>query len=321
VKTKKTIIFFLKFLVSFSLLGYILTKVEFDFILKMIPKINLKLLLVVFGLVGLERMIACYRWNVLLKAININISFFLLLRIFLITNSIGSLSPGGIGGDALKIYSIGSSAGNFPSVSGSILADRLIGFLSLLGISSVCSIFVFYEVPAIFFVLEIGIICLAFLAVILAFVFKRTLYKIIKKIQYKSYGEKLCEALANFRNLISHKIVFFKTVFISLLVNFLKVLYVYFFAISIDIRINFIYFLVFIPMIFFIKQLPLSINGIGLSQMLYIVFFEGQGVSPSEAFILSTGMMIIGYFFTIFGSIFYLTNGITLKKEKVGALN
>jgi uncharacterized protein (TIRG00374 family) len=68
-----------------------------------------------------------WRWHVVLAAIGVRVTFFDVLRQYLIGMFFNNLLPTAVGGDAFKVYYLGRSAG-YAEAGASVLVDRILGF-------------------------------------------------------------------------------------------------------------------------------------------------------------------------------------------------
>ena len=69
--------------------------------------------------------------------------------------------------------------------------------------------------------------------------------------------------------------------------QFVAILSQYFAGIALGIDLGLDYYLFFIPIVFIITLLPITIVGFGLREVSYIYFLENMGVSPEKAVLIS----------------------------------
>jgi uncharacterized protein (TIRG00374 family) len=77
--------------------------------------------------VGLGQMLFAWRWRVVLRAIGVIVPAADVLRQYLIGMFFSNLLPTAVGGDAVKVYYLGRSAG-YAEAGASVLVDRILGF-------------------------------------------------------------------------------------------------------------------------------------------------------------------------------------------------
>jgi hypothetical protein len=100
----------------------------------------------------------------------------------------------------------------------------------------------------------------------------------------------------------------------SLLVQIVSPLISFVIALSLGIKINIIYFFIFLPIIGAITLLPISIGGLGLRDATTIFFFAKAGVSKDLAFAMS---LISFFFLLVYGAIGGLIYVLTVHHRRI----
>lgn len=320
-KNRKKFTFILKLCISIGLIAYVITKIDFSILSTLILKINMGWLTLVILLIVINTLTICYRWFLLLRSLGCNLAFKELLRIYLVCNGLGSFTPGGIGSDVLKVYGVSPNSNEVSNVIGSVVIERFLGILSLIFISFTCMLFTletFTEMKSILLIIVIylALVLLGFLGIS-----NKMLIDKLDTYKHNKLIDKVIVIFKSIRRFRTNKLLLVNCFFLSVVGHFQRVFYVYIFAIAIGIDTPLIYYIIFIPIIFSIKQLPISINGIGINQGLYIWFFGHVGMSSTEAFTLSTGLMILGYGIIMIGGILYMTKGIYSREKATIIIN
>ena len=89
---------------------------------------------------------------------------------------------------------------------------------------------------------------------------------------------------------------------------------VYFIALALGVRINFIYFLIFLPIIGAITLIPISLGGLGLRESLFVVYFAKAGVIKQ----LALAMSLLSFsFVVVYGAIGGLIYVLTVHHRRV----
>ena len=288
---KKTIIFILKALVSISLLTILLINIDWDTVVGNLEKANL-LFLATASLLNLaERFELTFKWNLLIKARNIFISFGRLFIINAIGSFLGLFLPSSLGTDVVKgYYLVKNNSEKSVSVS-SVFVDRVLGMFSLLTFGVVS---VFYAGDLIAkFNLKFIIVTLFVLAIIFFYIFQTNwTTKFLKKFSPKN--SKLKEIFDNILKLHS-SILEYKNFpgtllfafFITLLVQVSRVFTYYVIALSFGIHIPIIYFFLFVPLIMLVMMIPISVGGLGVREGAFVAFFSIAGMPVSDAVMIS----------------------------------
>jgi uncharacterized membrane protein YbhN (UPF0104 family) len=77
---------------------------------------------------------------------------------------------------------------------------------------------------------------------------------------------------------------------------------------------SFLDYLVYVPIIVLLMQLPITINGIGTCQVAFVWFFGQRGVPAPQAFALSVLFLLLGVAGNLPGSVLYAAHGLTRRR-------
>jgi uncharacterized protein (TIRG00374 family) len=244
----------------------------------------------------------------LIRACGLNIPFNKISTAFSMGLFFNLFLPSSAGGDVARSVDLFDHSGERAKIVASVIVDRLSGFISIALISSI-SLFMGYKLvndKSILAILLIVISCLIFL---LAILFSSTIFLKICRLFSKFKGIKLkLESLHH--SIIEYRtkyLVIVANLFLSFITQFLSILTFYFIAKSLNAGIDFIYFFIFVPLIFAISMLPISIGGLGVRDSSFVYLFSKIGVSPNislgTSLINFTTILIMG----IAGGIIYVT--------------
>ena len=75
------------------------------------------------------------------------------------------------------------------------------------------------------------------------------------------------------------------------------------------------YYFVYVPVIFVISMLPISVAGIGVREGSFVYFFSQVGASKPEAFSLSLAVFLQAVGLALLGGALYWMNGLALQKQ------
>jgi hypothetical protein len=89
-------------------------------------------------------------------------------------------------------------------------------------------------------------------------------------------------------------------------VQMLRILVFYAVAVSFGVHVSVTYYFIFVPLIMLLIILPVSINGIGVREGSFVVFFARVGVPPAQAFIISFVVSVLTTLMTAVGGIVYM---------------
>jgi len=301
-----------KTIISVGLIGYLLGfRSNLPKLLETVANIKLNLLTAAYIFILLGILLRSWRWKLILKAMEINLRITKLTRLYFIGLFYNNFLPSTVGGDLAKIYKIRQEKGNKNFLTNSVIIDRLLGLITLY----ILGIFSFYinfnqlsskikVIAGIVF----GTMTLTFLLILQGKLIKITFNGLTKKlpalnkplekmrILYKSFQE--------FKSSLVKKNRIIHLLLISLTFFFLSSATPVFLLLkSIEITVPFTYLISVLPIISILVMLPISINGMGLRELLLVLFLGPMGVTSETA--ITTGILImsINIFNSLIGGI------------------
>ena len=244
------------------------------------------------------------RWQLLMKAQNIDYSLKDSTIMYAAAMYIGALTPGRIG-DFIKVFYLKGDNYPFGKSFATVLQDRLFDLVSLLllGYAGILLFIVYFERT----ILILSSILMGTLLLILFFLYKRDIsIGILEYISSHFIPERYRKnAKTGFSDLCNS----FKTlntnqwVLATFLTAFAWIIYfvlMYFFALSIDIDIPFLYLATCVSISAGITLIPISISGIGTRDATLILLFSYLGLSKESAIAFS---MLILFMYAVNGFI------------------
>lgn len=129
---KKLAINILKIIISVSLLYFVFTKIPFSEVAKLWKRVNFFYIAIAAMLFLASQLVSAKRLQYYLFANHFNLSFRSNLELYFLGMFYNFFIPGGIGGDAYKVYVLNKSFGwNAKQLASSLLNDRLSGLLAI----------------------------------------------------------------------------------------------------------------------------------------------------------------------------------------------
>lgn len=299
----------LRIYITIAFLVYLATKIEFDRLFDTLSTVSffgVLLALIVFVFI---RVLMGLRWKVILSAYGISIKLSDVIKIIFISMPAGIITPGGVGMDFARGYLISKQYGQMEDVAGSIILDRIIGLYTMFLVAYVAVLIApnfeySGQITNILLLCNIGFVfggvCALYLANCFNFNIKIGTKKgLIRKIY------KLLESLSDFTIL---KKILLTSVLLSILVQLSRCTFFFFIYLSLGELLEFSYFLLFIPLVFVILFLPISIGGIGVRETALLYFFSQADVLPEIS--VSAGLIahIFQFLIVIPGIILFLKN-------------
>jgi glycosyltransferase 2 family protein len=257
--------------------------------------------------------IGAFRLKMLMSVHNIIISYRSVLKNYYIGFLFNNLFLGSTGGDAVRSYYIAKQTHKKAEIVTLVFFDRFIGVITMMGIALASLAFNLdrpeFRKLAVFILI---VLCLSF---ILLFIIlnKKVLRKIpflhslARKIPFKKTVIDIFETIHSFKN---HKRRILLAVFLSAIIQSLAILTTYIISnamASIDIALR--YFFLFMPIIYAVSALPISIGGLGVGETAYIICFGLLGFPKHVSLSVALINRILLIIFGVFGAFIYMMPG------------
>ncbi len=101
-------------------------------------------------------------------------------------------------------------------------------------------------------------------------------------------------------------------------VQFLRILQAYLLSEAMALETALVYFFCFVPVILLITMLPISVSGLGTTNLAYVALFGSVGMDPDGAFVLSVLILALGVIGNLPGGFIYATEGFAASESASG---
>lgn len=306
-KIKRIAIEFIRIGVGVGIIALLLRKIDIQKIFHIILNINLWFFLLAF-IVYIFAIILCLnRWQMLLIGANVNLSLKRTAVSFLTGLFFNLFLPSAIGGDVIRTMHLSGHTKKPKEVAATVLVDRLSGSIGMVLIAIIAILIggnyikdtsVFISVAVLSLVLGGGVLV----------VFNNFIYQKISKFLHR--GGKIREMIKELHQevyLFKHRPqIIINNLILSLLIQFTAPLTFFILSKALNYHIDFIYFLVFVPVVLAISMLPVSIGGLGLREASLMFFFTRAGLSGEHGFILSLLIFSFTVVIGLIGGVVYV---------------
>lgn len=292
---KKKIKFYIKFIFGVVILVFLFSKTSVKEFIHLLINADYKFFVIALILYVTGQIVSARKWMILSQRLKFENSFKRYLNLYFLGMFYNIFLPTNIGGDIIKVIKLNDKKTfGIKRAVISVLADRITGvcvlvFFILFG-------FLFYTNIMIINIVNIGII-LASLLGLAAFVYIVKHENIIPE-KYKNIYDlvlSLCE-----------KVVILKITFWSLLFHLFLLFIHCCVAQMYNLNIPFSYYLLLYPITAIVASLPLSINGIGLKEFVYVYMLKAFNIDTSTAILFAMTFNMIVLFASTLGFIPYL---------------
>ena len=279
--------------ITAAILAYLATRIDMAAAAQAIAEVSGQHLLLVLVMVGIDRAVMILRWVLLLRASGINISTAAATRLFLISSFVGSFLPAGIGADAARAYGLAKENTTGSEALASVAVDRLLGIASLV-LMAIMGVIAWtpeepgdWRIPA--------AIVVALIACVAVFWANDLLRLIIPTHRREGFLTRrllrLTDAVGRYRD---RRGVLVHVLGWSIVVQVLRITQAFILAVGLGLTVPFTYFLLFMPLALLLLLLPISISGFGAPQAGIVWLLRPMGVADSDAFALSTLIVLTG---------------------------
>jgi len=291
VSSRKVIFLFAKLSLSALLIWFLLHRIPLQKIIDSLAKVNFWLLGLAFLLAGLGKVISSLRWRYLLSVQEIHVPFSVLFSSLLVGYFFNNFLPSTIGGDAVRAFDVARYSRRNMASAVTVITERVMGILALATIALIAALAGYHLIRTIGQVFLI--VVFFFLASVGGFylvthrAFVERIVRLVRRGKLEKIAKKINDAYASFCYMRDRRGVLFKTFLISALLQVNVLLYYYVISLALQLEVSIFYFFCIIPIVLVVLQLPISINGIGVRESLYVFFLGLVGVSGPAAIAFS----------------------------------
>ncbi len=265
-------------------------------------------------LVLVDRTLMAYRWLVLLRPFSgpRGPRFGAVMRIFFVSTFVGTFLPASIGGDAVRAYALARTGVDAPASVASVLMDRMLGVLSVLIMAVVGLTFAGQLVrdPIVLTALGVtAIICAATAVVVFSQRADALVRKLAGWLPWETGRALLLRLLAAVQVYATRRGDLLNVLAGSIGVQVLRIVQAYFLGLALGITQPLTTYVAFIPLILLVMLLPVTVNGLGTSQLAFVWAFSRAGVPASLSFPLSILFVALGIVGNLPGALLYASGG------------
>lgn len=289
-----------KIAVSLILLGYLASKIDLTSIQARIRSADTLFLAAAVGLYGMMLLLSTWRWRLLLHALGYPVPLFRLSSSYLVASFFNNFLPSNIGGDIVRVRDSARLTGSSTTTSLAVVAvDRILGFCALyflaLGAYFLGADFRHLAYARTMLIL-IGVVCslLAYL-----FFMPGTARRIVAALRIDSFPwlkerfEVIQAAIQVYRQELKMVSLAFAA---SVLLQSSVVLYFWAVAHALQIPLPAVACFLMVPLNTLIQMVPVSLNGWGIRESVYTVYFSQIGLSRESAFafsVVGAGLVVL----------------------------
>jgi uncharacterized protein (TIRG00374 family) len=305
---KDKVLNLLKIGVSVGLLLLLVWKIGWRETWETLKQADVRFLLAAWGIYLFSMVLRAYRWQVLLRIQKLEASLSQLTWLYFVGTFFNTVLPTGFGGDVVRMYELTKRSHQGTEAVGTVLADRLSGFVVLFVMACLALPFSYNLIPPAVSAFIVGVTLLTLLG--LAIVLSDRVWEwlsrlpVLKWVLDKPRVQHFRTSIAAYRTRdVGGALV------ASLVFNLSLVVLNYLVALGLGINVSPWYFFIFVPIIAFLLTLPVSLSGLGVREGGYILLFGQAGVPSSLAFALSLCVYATAVATGLVGGLLYALQG------------
>jgi uncharacterized protein (TIRG00374 family) len=269
-------------------------------------------LLAALGLVFVDRALMAMRWIELLVALapGSRPPLGVVLRVFFTSSFVSNFVPS-VASDLYRAYALSRYDVHLAESTASVLMDRALGVLSVVLVVAAVLPFA-HGLAARRELIAVVAMVFAVCAVAAAVIYsepaadrvRRTAAAIPVKVLHR-VTDALTDAV---RRYATHHGEMTRVLGMSVLVQIIRVLQGWCIGSALGLEVPLLTYFVFIPIIVLVMQIPITVNGLGTTQLVFKLF-ELQGAPPPQVFVFSALFMALGLVGTLPGGLLYAFGG------------
>jgi glycosyltransferase 2 family protein len=311
--TRRLLLTTLKLVVSLGLLAVLFARTDLGSLWRSVRTASLPWVLAALGLYLVQMLVSSWRWGVLLGAQHVQVTRRHLLSSYLVAAFFNNFLPSNIGGDVIRIRDTSGPARSRTLAATVVLIDRCIGLLGLVlvaavGASAAMGAGGARAVPVLPEWLWTGLLLATLVSApaVMAPAGVGRLLQPLTVFHPEWVGNQIAritETLAKFRDRPSSLVRAFAG---AVVVQALLVVFYAAVARSLNIPIALSHLAVIVPLSFVVQMLPVSVNGFGVREATFSLYFSRIGLPLESALALSLGSTALVMLFSLSGAAVYV---------------
>ncbi|MCP4004877.1 MAG: flippase-like domain-containing protein [bacterium] len=245
-----------------------------------------------------SRILMAYKWNLLLRARSVWIPQLEILRIYYISNFLGIFLPATVGMDVIRAIFTKRDDNSYPEIISSIIVERLLGMVmialtAVVGSLMLIQFLIEVDLPITNVVtLAGGVVSTAILMIFVSFTtgFRILVERIASASGRVSWlagvAEQLNKVFGSYWGYRYHRVALLSFCALTGLEIVTLILWNHCLGLALNIDIDFMLFVLVVPVVTLLLRLPISISGLGIHEGAFVFFLALVGVPREEGFAL-----------------------------------
>jgi uncharacterized membrane protein YbhN (UPF0104 family) len=302
-----------KAIVSIGLLALLFSRVDGAALWASFRTASPAWLATALGLYTMHVLASIWRWHVLLVAQQVDVKRRTLLSSFLVATFFNNFLPSNIGGDVIRIHDTARPARSKTLATTVVLVDRVLGLIGLVLVAAVGAtaaaslgrtagpiwpswlwagflIGTGVAVPAVFAPWRVG-----------------QLLRPLARLHPEWIGARIDTLTATLDRFRAQPAAIVECFVGAVVVQALLVAYYLAVVLALNLSVSVWDLAVLVPVSFVVQMLPVSVNGFGVREATFSLYFRGIGLPVQSALLLSLVATALGMLFSLSGAAVYLS--------------
>jgi len=296
--SKKRYFYYIQFLISVVLMSFFIYSLDLKEKIHPLTAFGWLYLGIVALLANADRVVMAYKWNILLKAKDVVLSFFEVVRSYYIGTFWGLFLPASVGGDVVRGYQVATQTNRRKEIISSIIVERMLGVLATLVIGTAgAAVFVMTISPNSWKLLLALAGMLSLFSILVALSFNAQFIRWPDRLlpgSMRRLKETFGRLYESYRSYLNYPSLLSRFLLWSVVEQCIPVLCAFCVSQALELRVSFWAFVTFVPIILALSRIPVGFDGFGVREGMYVYFFSSVGIASSEAFILGFASHVIG---------------------------
>ncbi len=316
-KVSRTGLTVFRIAISATLLIVILRSIDWGQTLSLVENSNLYWWAAALGITVTSIVISAHKWRLVLRSQGNSVPLVYLTSSYFIGLFFNNFFPTSIGGDVYRAYDLTLNKNySATDASASVVSERVLASITL-GFTAAIGLLISAQMDKvlILWVFIFVVLCLGLLYLVISI---KSIAGFIKKRQWfyaSRFVTKLDDLGDALRAPVNNRRTLFNVLILSLVFQVMVVLVNVAVFKALDIEIHLGYLFIFIPIISALSVLPVSINGLGIREGAYVLFFVPLGLSTTQATAASVGFFISVTLVSLAGGLI-----LVFRRQQKGAL-
>jgi uncharacterized protein (TIRG00374 family) len=240
------------------------------------------------------------------------------LHVFFVSSFVGTFLPASVGGDAVRATSFSRLGVRMADAVAAVFVDRVLGVLGIL-VLAVVGLWLARDLlaqPNLLAAILVALVvtaagCAAVAAAVFSTRVAALLIALLQRLPWARVHAAGSAVVGAVQRYAAHHGILGVVTLGSIGVQVLRILQAWCLGLALGIDAPLATYFAFIPIILLVMLLPVTVNGLGTSQVAFVLFFGLAGVDRAQAFALSVLFVALGIVGNLPGVVLWTRSGLT----------